>query len=86
MAIDIAVYAVDLNADATTVVTTAVGSMLVALFTLFVRAMSSSGARIDARSDAEMVRKDAELVKKDAEIAYWRDLYLAEIRAKGRDE
>lgn len=70
-------------------------SMLVALFTLSMRAILQTGERADSRADKEIerlhrerqldeVKHQAMIEAKNEEIAYWRDRYLELVRTEDR--
>lgn len=50
--------------------------MLVALFTLSMRAILQTGERSDDRYEAEIGRKEAELTRAWEEARYWQNRYL----------
>lgn len=56
--------------------------MLVALFTLSMRAILSTGERSDDRFEAELARKDADLVAARADAREWRERYLALVEGR----
>lgn len=62
--------------NVTTVIGAGVFSMLVALFTLFMRAVLATGKRADTRADAELERTRADLAAERAVSAHWQNLYL----------